>query len=90
MRAGISWKKERGSLARWEATAFPSSEPFVCIGGEEKREEKTVSGDQNEGQSREFTRYHAWPWSYDRRPSHPYNTGTEHVGFSLTRKAVLA
>ena len=25
--------------------------------------------------------YHAWPKSYDHRPSHPYNAGTEHVGF---------
>ena len=23
--------------------------------------------------------YHAWPKSYDHRPSHPYNAGTEHV-----------
>ena len=28
--------------------------------------------------------------SYDHRPSHPYNTGTEHVGFSPTRQSLLA
>ena len=33
---------------------------------------------------------HAWPWSYDHRPSHPYNAGTEHVGFSPTRQTLLA
>ena len=27
------------------------------------------------------TRSHAWPESYNHRPSHPYNAGTEHVGF---------
>ena len=36
------------------------------------------------------TLYHAWPQSYDRRPWHPYNAGTEHVGFSLTRKTLIA
>ena len=33
---------------------------------------------------------HAWPWSYDHRPSHPYNAGTEHVGFSPTRQTLPA
>ena len=33
---------------------------------------------------------HAWPLSYERRPSHPYNAGTEHVGFSPTRQTLLA
>ena len=28
--------------------------------------------------------------SYDHRPSHPYNAGTEHVGFSSTRQTWLA
>ncbi|CAM9978281.1 unnamed protein product, partial [Laminaria digitata] len=28
--------------------------------------------------------------SYDHRPSHPYKAGTEHVGFSPTRKTSLA
>ena len=32
----------------------------------------------------------AWPQSYDHRPSHPYKTGTEHVGFSPTRETLLA
>ena len=32
----------------------------------------------------------AWPWLYDHRPSHPYNAGTEHVGFSPTRQTLLA
>ena len=32
----------------------------------------------------------AWPWSYDHRPSHLHNAGTEHVGFSPTRQALLA
>ena len=32
----------------------------------------------------------AWPWSYDHRPSHPYYAGTEHGGFSPTRKTLLA
>ena len=27
---------------------------------------------------------------YDRRPWHPYNAGTEQVGFSPTRQALLA
>ena len=36
------------------------------------------------------TRYHAWPQLYDHRPSHPYNAGTEHVGFSRTRQTLLA
>ena len=27
---------------------------------------------------------------YDDRPPHPYNAGTEHVGFSLTRRTLLA
>ena len=25
---------------------------------------------------------------YDRRPSHPYNAGTEHVGFSPTKQTL--
>ena len=29
----------------------------------------------------------AWPYSYDHRPSHPYYAGTEHVGFSPTRRS---
>ena len=33
---------------------------------------------------------YAWPWSYDHRPSHPYSAGTEHVGFLLTRRTMLA
>ena len=28
----------------------------------------------------------AWPWWYDRRPSHLYYARTEHVGFSPTRR----
>ena len=36
------------------------------------------------------THFHAWPQSYGHRPSHPYNAGTEHVGFSQTRKILLA
>ena len=36
------------------------------------------------------THYHAWPYSYDDRPSRPYNAGTEHVGFSPTRQTLLA
>ena len=27
---------------------------------------------------------HAYPWSYDHRPSHPHNAGTEHVELSPT------
>ena len=27
---------------------------------------------------------------YDHRPSHPYNAGTEHVGFSPTRQTLPA
>ena len=27
---------------------------------------------------------------YDHRPSHPYDAGTEHVGFSPTRRTFLA
>ena len=30
------------------------------------------------------------PLSYDHRPSHPHNAGTEHVGFSPTRQALPA
>ena len=37
-----------------------------------------------------YIHYHAWPQSYDHGPSHPYNAGTEHVGFSLTRPTSLA
>ena len=33
---------------------------------------------------------HACPWSSEHRPSHPYNTGTEHVGSSPTRQKMLA
>ena len=33
------------------------------------------------------THYQAWPWSYDRRPSHPYNAETEHVGCSPISQA---
>ena len=29
----------------------------------------------------------AWPSWYDYRPSHPYNAGSEHVGFSPTKQA---
>ena len=29
---------------------------------------------------------HAWPWSYDHRPSHPHNAETKHVAFSPTRQ----
>ena len=36
------------------------------------------------------TRYHAWPKSYDHGPSHLYNAGTEHVGYSPTRQTLLA
>ena len=32
----------------------------------------------------------AWPWSYDHGPSHPYYAGTEHAGFSQTRRTLLA
>ena len=35
-------------------------------------------------------RYYAWLYSYDRRSSHPYNAGTEHVGLSPTRQTLLA
>ena len=35
------------------------------------------------------THDHAGPLSYDHRPSHPSNAGTEHVGFSPTRQALL-
>ena len=28
---------------------------------------------------------HAWPWSYDHRASHPYNTDMKRVSFSPTR-----
>ena len=38
----------------------------------------------------ECTHYHAWLQSYDHRPSHLYNTGMEHVGFSPTRQTLLA
>ena len=34
--------------------------------------------------------YHVWPWSYDHRPSHPYNAGTEHVGLLLAEFCVFA
>ena len=33
---------------------------------------------------------HAWPYSYGHRPSHPYNAGTKHFGFSPTRQTLLA
>ena len=29
---------------------------------------------------------HAWPWSYDYRPSHPCKAGTEYAWFSPTRQ----
>ena len=32
----------------------------------------------------------AWPQLYDLRPSHSYDAGTEHVGFSPTRQTLLA
>ena len=31
---------------------------------------------------------HIWPYAH--RRSHPYNAGTEHVGFSPTRQTLLA
>ena len=34
--------------------------------------------------------YHACPQSHDHRSSHPYNTGTEQVGFSSTRQECLS
>ena len=34
--------------------------------------------------------FHTRPYSYEHRPSHPYNPGTEHVGFSTTTQALLA
>ena len=33
---------------------------------------------------------HDRPSSHDHRPSHPYNVGTEQVGFSPTRQALHA
>ena len=30
--------------------------------------------------------FHAWPQSCGHKPSHPFNDGTEHVGFSRTRQ----
>ena len=36
------------------------------------------------------THCHALSQSYDPRPSHPYNAGTERVGFSSTRQTLLA
>ena len=36
------------------------------------------------------THCHAWPWPYGHRPPHPPNAGTDHVGFSLTKQALLA
>ena len=36
------------------------------------------------------THYHALPYSYGHRPSHPYSAGTEHAGFSPTMQTSLA
>ena len=36
------------------------------------------------------TQYHAWRASYNHRPSHLYNAGTEQVGFSPTRQTLHA
>ena len=33
--------------------------------------------------------WHAWPQSYNNRRSHPYDDGTEHVGFSPTRAGAI-
>ena len=33
---------------------------------------------------------HAWPSSFDHRPSHPYSAGTKNVGFSPTGQTLLA
>ena len=43
-----------------------------------------------EGKRGQMYLYHTWQRSYDRRASHPCNAQTEHVGFALTRKALLA
>ena len=37
-----------------------------------------------------LTHYHAWLQSYGHRPSHPYDDGTEHAGFSPIRQTSLA
>ena len=34
--------------------------------------------------------FHAWPQSYDHRPLHPSNAGTEPVGFLPTRLTLFA
>ena len=51
-------------------------------GGREVMSEKEEEEEEERGGVLSFT----WPWSYDPRPSHPYYTGTEHVGFSPTRQ----
>ena len=47
----------------------------------------TIGGNREGGV---YTHHKTCGRSCDHRPSHPYNTGTEHVGFSPTRKALLA
>ena len=54
-----------------------------------QRQVSTVAGSQDRKRWG-CTQCHAWPWSYDHRPSHPYNAGTEPVGFSPTRLTMLA
>ena len=51
------------------------------LGRKKKRRDKWEGGRGREGYS-----WHAWSWSYDHRPLHPNNVGTEHVGFSPERK----
>ena len=57
-------------MIRWHVDEAKSRQRHACV-------MDGVQGKQMGG----GTHYHAWPSSYDHRPSHPYNAGTEHVGF---------
>ena len=60
----------------------------------EKREEREMERDgrsERGGGGRYSTLMHSRsPMTIAIRPSHPYNGGTEHVGFPPTRQALLA
>ena len=71
-------------------TAPPSTHysTLLHLRRERALEWHTYTGDASSGRGRVYSCY-AWPHSYDHGPSHPYNAGTEHVGFSPTRQTLL-
>ena len=64
--------------------------PWVTPSIEQAKNVRKVSLETSVTAWRCVHSWHAWPYSYDHRPSHPCNAGTERVGCSPSRQTVLA